>query len=71
MENVGYTQGSTNDSWNGYTQYEHAGREFEVRHPRAPFTSGFSLWRWNKLTGWVLLTNKPTLQEAETAIQTY
>ena len=53
------------DTWSAYTEFvEEDGRRYEVRHPRAPHTTEFSLWEWDELKGWLLLGHYPSKDRA-------
>ena len=62
MEHHGTTPASANDSWSAYTHLEgqHA---WEIRHPKAPFSQGYSVMRWSKV-GHTFQGHTETLAEA-------
>ncbi len=46
------TTASKNDHWSAYTYATTSdGSEYEIRHPRPPFSQSFSIWAWSAHRG--------------------
>ena len=64
MTNHGTTPASANDSWSAYTHVEMGGKNYEIRHPKAPFSSTYTIYRWSDHVGHVRWQTAKSLEEA-------
>ena len=53
-----------NDSWAAYTDVETEAGDYEIRHPKPPLTTYYTVWRWSDKLGPMNIGHFYTLAEA-------
>lgn len=63
MKIEGHSKAASLDSWSGYIYVVgNSGSEYEIRRPRLPFSSSWSVWGWSDKRGSYLIASRPTLR---------
>lgn len=62
MTNHGTTPASANEFWSAYTHVTAGGKDYEIRHPKAPYGTTFTIYRWSDQVGHVRWQTFGTLE---------